>query len=218
MIFFYSRERSKWKWCNERSAIASRWSWLHAHITDLETKLRQQNEIFRHLRATKGSICFGENEANQRYFPSVSSQNSSNINSSNSNQQTASTLMAPGSNAHSSSYNPMVHQNSIPENNEQDVSIEEENSCMRTMPFQSMKRRKLVLTEKTLSLAMRKSVKYSSIQCSCNLYMPFVPPCVICNGRYSYMHSIETDFMPYCERVSLLDSSCHPILCLPNGI
>lgn len=88
---------------------------------------------------------------------------------------------------------------------------------MRTIPYVSMKKRKLVRSEYTLSLAVKKAVKYSSIQCSCNLYPSYVPPCVICTGRYSYMHSIDTEFMPYFERVSLLDSACHPVLCLPNG-
>lgn len=93
----------------------------------------------------------------------------------------------------------------------------EESTCMRTIPYVSMKKRKLVRSEYTLSLAVKKAVKYSSIQCSCNLYPPYVPSCVICTGRYSYMHSIDTEFMPYFERVSLLDSACHPVLCLPNG-
>ncbi|XP_074605360.1 non-specific lethal 1 isoform X2 [Brevipalpus obovatus] len=51
-------ERPDWKWLNERSAIASRWTWLQAQVADLEFKIRQQNEMYRQLRANKGSIAF----------------------------------------------------------------------------------------------------------------------------------------------------------------
>lgn len=308
---FRRQKRSSWKWNAERSAIASRWSWLQAQVTDLETKLRQQNDIFRHLRATKGSIVFGEDDKSRRQFPSSSPLNASHASLNNFNHShqlqssTSSNLLSSVSLSQQTQHQPPLQQQhklqptqpqpSTQGNNNIDVSssslppsesttsntkitssidpnlpqpessIEpvkeqstsqlpslpppamqqpeivqateqlptekmevaqevksaeeeiEESTCMRTIPYISMKKRKLVRSEYTLSLAVKKAVKYSSIQCSCNLYPPYVPSCVICTGRYSYMHSIDTEFMPYFERVSLLDSACHPVLCLPNG-
>ena len=40
----------------QRAAIASRWMWLIAQVADLEFKIRQQNEMYRSLRLSKGPI------------------------------------------------------------------------------------------------------------------------------------------------------------------
>ena len=44
----------------ERAAIASRWTWLQAQVSDLEYRIRQQNDIYRQIRATKGAVVLGE--------------------------------------------------------------------------------------------------------------------------------------------------------------
>ena len=36
------RKRAKWRWLNNRSSVASRWTWLTAQISDLEYRIRQQ--------------------------------------------------------------------------------------------------------------------------------------------------------------------------------
>ncbi|RWS23520.1 uncharacterized protein B4U80_09148 [Leptotrombidium deliense] len=51
-------KRPTGKWFIERGAIASRWTWLQAQVADLEFKIRQQNEMYRQLRANKGTITF----------------------------------------------------------------------------------------------------------------------------------------------------------------
>lgn len=296
------QKRYSWKWGADRSAIGSRWSWLQAQVTDLETKVRQQNDIFRHLRATKGSIVFGEDDKSKRQFPSSSSITTSHAsvnNNFNHSQQLQSSSLSSLSSVSLSQQTPpsqppppplplqqqptqplstqginnvAVSSSSLPpsestvstidanphpeksveplqepstpqslsqppepaeqpagqlQTEEMEVTPEEksaeeeqveEGTCMRTIPYVSMKRRKLVRSEYTLSLAVKKAVKYSSIQCSCTLYPPYVPSCVICTGRYNYMNSIDPEFMPYLERISLLDSACHPVLCMPNDV
>ena len=44
----------------DRAAIASRWTWLQAQVSDLEYRIRQQSDIFKQIRATKGSVVLGE--------------------------------------------------------------------------------------------------------------------------------------------------------------
>lgn len=105
---------------------------------------------------------------------------------------------------------------SLNTSNPQIVPLQEESaergSCMRTIPFLSMKRRMLFGSHLPLT---RKKVKYSSsIQCSCKMFPTYHSPCIICNGGSNYMQSIDTEFMSYKERISLLNSSCHPFLCL----
>ncbi|KAH7640832.1 hypothetical protein HUG17_8301 [Dermatophagoides farinae] len=232
------RNRLSWKWCNERSQIASQWSWLQAHILDLETKLRQQTDLFRHIRTTKGTINFGDNEVVQRQLPSPSPSitiinhhtshqqqpGPQNSHSHHHHHQQGLLSSVSGSNSSSSSSMNQIGLDSqkhedMTKDLQQTNSEPEPEQCMRTMPFISMKRRKLIFAEPNLSLAStKKAVKYSSVQCSCNIYPSHVASCVICNGRYSYMHSIDTDLMPYHERVSLLDPSCHPNLCIPNDV
>ncbi|XP_078386012.1 KAT8 regulatory NSL complex subunit 1-like [Cetorhinus maximus] len=53
-------QRSEWRWAIERAAIVSRWNWLQAHVSDLEYRIRQQTDIYRQIRANKGSVVLGD--------------------------------------------------------------------------------------------------------------------------------------------------------------
>lgn len=58
-------QKSNWKWALERGSIVSRYTWLQAQIADLDFKIRQQNEIYKQFRSSKGQISFYSNESNQ---------------------------------------------------------------------------------------------------------------------------------------------------------
>lgn len=64
MISFYPsccrERRAEWRWAMERAAIAARWTWLQAQVSDLEYRIRQQTDIFRQIRAAKGVVVLGE--------------------------------------------------------------------------------------------------------------------------------------------------------------
>lgn len=47
------KKRAIWKWANERSRLASRWTWLQAQIADLEFRIRGQNDATIVARAYK---------------------------------------------------------------------------------------------------------------------------------------------------------------------
>ncbi|KAM4028411.1 KAT8 regulatory NSL complex subunit 1-like isoform 2-T2 [Anomaloglossus baeobatrachus] len=55
-----SRQRTEWRWAMERAAILCRWTWLQAQVSDLEFRIRQQTEIYKQIRCTKGSVQLGE--------------------------------------------------------------------------------------------------------------------------------------------------------------
>ncbi|KAL8599829.1 hypothetical protein ACOMHN_027636 [Nucella lapillus] len=52
--------RAEWKWASQRAAIASRWTWLQAQVSDLEYRIRQQTELYRHARTSKGLVVLAE--------------------------------------------------------------------------------------------------------------------------------------------------------------
>ncbi|XP_062892986.1 KAT8 regulatory NSL complex subunit 1-like [Mobula hypostoma] len=54
------RQCAEWRWAVERAAIVSRWNWLQAHVSDLEYRIRQQTDIYRQIRANKGSVVLGD--------------------------------------------------------------------------------------------------------------------------------------------------------------
>uniref|UniRef100_A0A8B9KQ26 KAT8 regulatory NSL complex subunit 1a n=1 Tax=Astyanax mexicanus TaxID=7994 RepID=A0A8B9KQ26_ASTMX len=47
--------RAEGRFALERASIISRWTWLQAHISDLEYRIRQQADIYRQIRASKVS-------------------------------------------------------------------------------------------------------------------------------------------------------------------
>lgn len=214
MVFVCSRKRSCWKWCVERAAIGSRWTWLQAQVADLEFRIRQQNEMYRQLRATKGLISFGTPDHSLTVpTPNVLKGNPSSI------AMTPTTSSVPNS-CQNSTQTISSNEGSLPigaQPTQVTSNESESHNCMRTLPLNSMRKRKLVRSMNALSGATRKAAKYSTVQCSCNGLPDIVWPCVLCNGRYSYLHVIDTDCMPLFERVALLDSSCHSVLSLNNG-
>ncbi|XP_030077827.1 KAT8 regulatory NSL complex subunit 1 isoform X2 [Microcaecilia unicolor] len=54
------RQRSEWRWAEDRAAIVSRWNWLQAHVSDLEYRIRQQTDIYKQIRANKGLLVLGD--------------------------------------------------------------------------------------------------------------------------------------------------------------
>jgi len=52
-------KRAAWRWVQDRAAIASRWTWLQAQISDLEYRIRQNNELNKQLRTGKGGVVLG---------------------------------------------------------------------------------------------------------------------------------------------------------------
>ncbi|XP_048470658.1 KAT8 regulatory NSL complex subunit 1 isoform X2 [Rhincodon typus] len=58
-------QRPEWRWAIERAAIVSRWNWLQAHVSDLEYRIRQQTDIYRQIRANKGSVVLGDSPASE---------------------------------------------------------------------------------------------------------------------------------------------------------
>lgn len=55
-FLFRSAKRAAWRWARDRAAVASRWTWLLAQISDLEYRIRQHNELYQQIKKTKGPV------------------------------------------------------------------------------------------------------------------------------------------------------------------
>ncbi|XP_068091401.1 KAT8 regulatory NSL complex subunit 1-like [Hyperolius riggenbachi] len=55
-----SDRHAEWRWAVERASIICRWTWLQAQVSDLEFRIRQQTEIYKQIRCTKGSVVLGD--------------------------------------------------------------------------------------------------------------------------------------------------------------
>uniref|UniRef100_A0ACB8FVY8 Uncharacterized protein n=1 Tax=Sphaerodactylus townsendi TaxID=933632 RepID=A0ACB8FVY8_9SAUR len=57
--FLFRRHLAESQWAVERAAIICRWTWLQAQVSDLEYRIRQQTDIYKQLRASKGPVVLG---------------------------------------------------------------------------------------------------------------------------------------------------------------
>lgn len=214
----HSKDNLSWRWAVERGAIASRWMWLLAQVHDLELKIRQQNEVYRSLRISKGSILFETRASDSQSQGSSTKTTKTTPTPTTCNTPSSSTLPSSLSSTtaanSSSSSLPATSTNSTSTSNEE-VDCEP-SSCVRTMPLRGLRRRKLVRASVALASATRKIARQTTVQCSCSSLPSIVSPCVLCNGRYSYVQVIDTNCMPQNERIAILDPSCHSVLSLPN--
>ncbi|KAK3600322.1 hypothetical protein CHS0354_006684 [Potamilus streckersoni] len=87
-------KRAEWKWAMERASIVSRWTWLQAQVSDLEYRIRQQSEIHKMIRASKGNIVLNDPPAPEDFSKS-NSQTSSNVPASVDSKNVTSDKMSP---------------------------------------------------------------------------------------------------------------------------
>ncbi|KAK9730597.1 hypothetical protein QE152_g14445 [Popillia japonica] len=59
-LFSLRQKRAAWKYATERAAIAARWTWLQAQISDLEYRIRQHSELYKQIRSSKGAVKLGD--------------------------------------------------------------------------------------------------------------------------------------------------------------
>lgn len=60
IVFVCRHKRAEWKWAVDRAGIVTRWTWLQAQVSDLEYRIRQQSEIYKTIRASKGVVQLAE--------------------------------------------------------------------------------------------------------------------------------------------------------------
>lgn len=58
-FLFFRNKRAIWKWAAHRAGVGRRWTWLQAQVSDLEYRIRQHSDIYRQIKAAKGTVTLG---------------------------------------------------------------------------------------------------------------------------------------------------------------
>nr|XP_046232819.1 KAT8 regulatory NSL complex subunit 1 isoform X2 [Scatophagus argus] len=215
-------KRAESRYTVERAAIISHWNWLQAHISDLEYRIRQQTDIYRQIRASKGSVELGG------VAPSAVSAGGTEMKTEPVNTQDvgAERLEHTGP-AHiaNTEAGPLKGQNAQPVNgvlsrmaesadtkHQQPLAYDSTCVAARTRPLVSCRRRRLIQPS-TVPNLNGKAQRSSCIQCHCRVN----PSCVMCGGWPTPREDPQFE-LPTLERLSRLDLGVHPILSFPDDV
>ncbi|XP_051273648.1 KAT8 regulatory NSL complex subunit 1 isoform X2 [Dicentrarchus labrax] len=215
-------KRAESRYTVERAAIISHWNWLQAHISDLEYRIRQQTDIYRQIRASKGSVELGG------VAPSAVSAGGTEVKTEPVNtQDVGSERLEHTGAAHitSAEAGPWKGQNAQPVNGVLSRMAESadakhqqpsahDSTCVaaRTRPLVSCRRRRLIQPN-TVPNLNGKAQRSSCIQCNCRVN----PSCVMCGGWPTPREDPQYE-LPTLERLSRLDLGVHPILSFPDDV
>lgn len=239
--------RADWKWAVNRAAVARRWIWLQAQVSDLEYRIRQQNEIYCRLRASKHSVTFED-------IPTATENiNSSNSISSDLNIQAIKRKSDSLSETHKGMGNnlPLVNKHlksvngyfdsgsngyhsvcgvlSASSNSEQcSEQIRQQNvnnsfSYIYDAVHNSCRTRPIKSFKKrklyrTVGLHLINRKASNLSTVKCNCNCQCeISSCVLCGGRYNILQKVDQD-KPVYERIALLDPSFHPVLSFNHDI
>uniref|UniRef100_A0A3Q3K217 PEHE domain-containing protein n=1 Tax=Monopterus albus TaxID=43700 RepID=A0A3Q3K217_MONAL len=226
-------KRAESRYTVERAAIISHWNWLQAHISDLEYRIRQQTDMYKHIRAGKVSPLL------------LFSLSLSYL----SKQDVSSERLEHTGTAHISSTEsgPWKAQNGQPVNGVLNILGQNmlvaisftnphigcpwdrmaesgdtkhqppsayDSTCVaaRTRPLVSCRRRRLIQPNTVPNLNGKVS-RSSCIQCNCRVN----PSCVMCGGWPTPREDLQYE-LPTLERLSRLDFGIHSILSFPDDV
>ncbi|KAI5609743.1 KAT8 regulatory NSL complex subunit 1 isoform X2 [Silurus asotus] len=188
--------RAEGRFALERASIISRWTWLQAHISDLEYRIRQHTDIYRQIRASKGLVELGDD--------SLSAQ-----------IKTEKPQNATGDLGHSSRYqsdrsiNNFLHCTAVVS----DVKLSTESSCSsaRVRPVISCKKRRLIQASALQNHSSKvQRVCLPTRPCDVN------PACVMCGENQP---KAELQFeRPLVDNMAVQDPSIHPTLSLQSDM
>ncbi|KAE8283856.1 KAT8 regulatory NSL complex subunit 1 NSL complex protein NSL1 Non-specific lethal 1-like protein [Larimichthys crocea] len=213
-------KRAESRYTVERAAIISHWNWLQAHISDLEYRIRQQTDIYRQIRASKGSVELGG------VAPSAVSAGGTEVKTEPVNTQDGgSERLEHTGPAHvtNAEAGPWKGPNAQPVNDvlsrmadSADTKHQQayDSTCVaaRTRPLVSCRRRRLIQPNAVPNLN-GKAQRSSCIQCNCRIN----PSCVMCGGWPTPREDPQYE-LPTLERLSRLDLGVHPILSFPDDV
>ncbi|XP_070707632.1 KAT8 regulatory NSL complex subunit 1 isoform X2 [Pempheris klunzingeri] len=215
-------KRAESRYTVERAAIISHWNWLQAHISDLEYRIRQQTDIYRQIRASKGSVELGGSA------PTVVSTGGTDVKTEPVNTQDAgSERLEHAGAAHitNAEAGPWKGQNTQPVNgvlsrmaesadtkHQQPLAYDSTCVAARTRPLVSCRRRRLIQPN-TVPNLNGKAQRSSCVQCNCRVN----PSCVMCGGWPTPREDPQYE-LPTLERLSRLDLGVHPILSFPDDV
>ncbi|XP_043091208.1 KAT8 regulatory NSL complex subunit 1 isoform X2 [Puntigrus tetrazona] len=232
--------RAEGRYAVDRAAIISHWNWLQAQVSDLEYRIRQQTDIYRQIRSSKGSVVLGGSSVCE----SVSEDNS---------DSRTETITCPVPREHDivavessvspngivtetglrKSCGPVRQVNGIissirpsspvsmdPDESQPKLEMgpqaspAHDNTCVaaRTRPLLLCRKRR-VLRPGSLTSLNRKAQRSVAPRCGCELNAQ----CVMCSGRA--LPPADTQHqLPLLDRLAQFDPCVHPILSFTDDV
>uniref|UniRef100_A0A096M3J5 KAT8 regulatory NSL complex subunit 1 n=1 Tax=Poecilia formosa TaxID=48698 RepID=A0A096M3J5_POEFO len=236
-------KRAESRYTVERAGIISHWNWLQAHISDLEYRIRQQTDIYRQIRASKGSVELGG------LAPSAVLTAGTEVKTEAVNAQSTFSVwclveiigatvhrcelkcVCTAQNAHpvlglDPVLVPLVNlrlpADSSPHNganySDSKLSLKIGSSYDSTCVAARTRpligcRRRRLIQPNTVTNLNGKTPRSSCTQCSCRVN----PSCVMCGGWPTPREEPQYE-LPTLERLSRLDLGVHPILSFPDDV
>ena len=208
------KKRAKWTWLHNRSAIASKWTWLTAQISDLEYRIRQQTDFYRQIRAAKGAVTLGE--------PTISWPAHARKAVHDPGMEIPLSVKPPTRDY--SRMDSMGRKIIIKELAPMAISPEElaaaanQNddtfTACRTRPIKTLRRRRILGTL-GLHRTSTRAAKESTVKCDC------IRPghwCSICFGRSNHIQAPDPLFQDKARTAALLDHSYHQVLSFKKDV
>lgn len=220
--------RAEGRYAVERSSIISHWNWLQAHVSDLEYRIRQHTDIYRHIRTSKGAVMLGESsvcETATENSSSVSRTESPTCPQSADADVTDGSVSALGVSMETNlrkSYPSVRHVNgvinslrcgspAVSEPEHQRLSAPDP-SCVaaRTRPLISCRRRRLIQPSTLPHLNIKAQ---TGRWCGCDVS----GQCVMCCSRPAApSHTLFQ--RPLLDRLAQLDPCVHPVLSFTDDV
>ncbi|XP_047464865.1 KAT8 regulatory NSL complex subunit 1-like isoform X2 [Mugil cephalus] len=214
-------KRAESRYTVERAAIISHWNWLQAHISDLEYRIRQQTDIYRQIRASKGSVDLGGIAPNALLSGGTEVKpelvNTQDIGSERLEHtgpaHVTSTEPGPWKGQNGQPVNGVLSRMAESADSKHQQPSAYDSTCVaaRTRPLVSCRRRRLIQPS-TVPNLNGKAQRSSCVQCNCRVN----PSCVMCGGWPTPREDALEQ--PTLERLSRLDLGVHPILSFPDDV
>ncbi|XP_063077621.1 KAT8 regulatory NSL complex subunit 1 isoform X1 [Engraulis encrasicolus] len=201
--------RAEGRYAVERAAIISHWNWLQAHVSDLEYRIRQQAEIHRQIRASKGAVELGDPAPSE---PSTQMELSPRTTPEDVECAKAETPAAEASRTRTCNTLNGIPNSAEESPDQKPLVLTPDPTCVaaRTRPLLSCRRRRLVHPNAVPNLSGK--VQRSCVSGGCRVNSS----CLTCGGVRPPQPVPTPLELSLAERLAHLDNGIHPILSLPS--
>jgi len=229
------------RWYKDRAAIISRWTWLQAQVSDLEYRIRQQTDIYKHLRSSKHPILLkdsvatatGASERIRRLGGEVDERRNtfvgvpgSRLGAGDGNIPSTSATnrfldvdlgVVQHSDSPTSQFRSCVGGIDVVSGRRihSALTTGADSSCRAARCFEvNAWRRRVLLRTAGLYRVNRKVAAPSTVRCRCS---PPITSCAICCGRHDYACRPDQS-QSRASNLVILDPAYHPVLSFPEGL
>lgn len=201
--------RAEGRFARERATIISHWTWLQAQISDLEYRIRQQVDIYRQLRASKGPVELGDSAPSCQRTINIMETNETVLTSPTSQNFTESQSRLTDTSENSISFSSVAEMSDTCPS-----SLDSSSTSARTRPLVTCRRRRLIHPNTFHNL----NGKVQRVSFSPPPVCEVNGSCVMC-GIARPLSKPDLDYdRPLLERVAHQERSIHPVLSMQSDV